>query len=557
MTSLSAFPMRQRVVMEFLGALYGNGRWRFAVKLGLAGLLALYLALLLNLPEPGWALLTVYVLMLAQHVGAAFQKAVFRIVGTIVGGFLGYLVTASFQQSPVIFLSLVALIVGVCTALFGQNRYPYAFLLCGLTTLLVCTTSLSDPDRSWMVMIWRIQEIILGILVALLVQGLLWPRYAREEFLTNTRAAFADLQACLGEAARMFLEKGAPASDLQARDFPARITSLRTLLDHGSRESLTFRARLPLYFELTNCLNRIASTIVTLGESLPEHSTYRDNVRVEVEAVHGALEAALQNLGSRKSTPESRRCCREAVDRAFTVHYERVLATRSPARLTALTTEEAFQAGIHGLALEEIRDQIHRAHKLLEALPDNSLKIPDPHLILAAPTPPIFWIHAGIKAAVAVTAALFLDDWLHPPGGTIFVLGAWTFTSRNATSPGGQGDRRAFHYVVAGAVVFLFLGAVLLATTPFLADYAVLNVVIFTTSFLWGYVAYPTRGITIPMKLSLLATAGVVGLNAQKPVPFQAVADLIFGIMFAQILAAVIQRLLWPSLPNGNSGTAS
>ena len=119
------------------------------------------------------------------------------------------------------------------------------------------------------------------------------------------------------------------------------------------------------------------------------------------------------------------------VDRAFTDHYERVLATRSPARLTALTTEEAFQAGIHGLALEEIRDQIHRAHKLLEALPDNLLKIPDPHLILAAPTPPIFWIHAGIKAAVAVTAALFLDDWLHPPGGTIFVLGAWTFTSRN------------------------------------------------------------------------------------------------------------------------------
>jgi hypothetical protein len=47
----------------------------------------------------------------------------------------------------------------------------------------------------------------------------------------------------------------------------------------------------------------------------------------------------------------------------------------------------------------------------------------------------------------------------------------------------------------------------------------------------------------------MLAAVGVLGLNAQVPVQFQAIADLFFGIVTGQALAAIIQRVFWPSLP--------
>ena len=51
-------------------------RVRHAIKLGLAGLLALCLTQLLPLPHASWAILTVLVMMLSQYVGAAAVKAI-------------------------------------------------------------------------------------------------------------------------------------------------------------------------------------------------------------------------------------------------------------------------------------------------------------------------------------------------------------------------------------------------------------------------------------------------------------------------------------------------
>ena len=87
-------------VRKFLAA----GDIRYGIKFGLAGMLAVFLSLVVRLQEPTWALFTVYVLMIAQYVGAIAEKSIFRIIGTTVGGVLGYLVTASLEQTPMIFL---------------------------------------------------------------------------------------------------------------------------------------------------------------------------------------------------------------------------------------------------------------------------------------------------------------------------------------------------------------------------------------------------------------------------------------------------------------------
>ena len=42
--------------------------------------------------------------MLAQFVGAVAEKAVMRVIGTVIGGVIGYLLTASLEQQPVLYL---------------------------------------------------------------------------------------------------------------------------------------------------------------------------------------------------------------------------------------------------------------------------------------------------------------------------------------------------------------------------------------------------------------------------------------------------------------------
>lgn len=533
-----------------LRAVFSDPAFRYALKFGLAGVLAVYLALLIRLEMPTWALFTVFVLMIAQFVGAIAEKSIFRIIGTVIGAVLGYVVTAAFEQQPIVFLSIVGLIVAFCTAMFGQSRYPYAFLLCGMTMTVVASNGLGNPDFSWQFALWRIEEVTLGILVAILVQSLIWPRFAREEFAKNARAAFADLQACFHASAQAVFTGGSEEAIRKAEDFPARISALRALLDFGARESQFFRDRLPTYFEITSCLARIASAISTLSKNLPPDSYYGKHARAETSAIHEALDAALANLAREDSGPAQRAKHREQLKEAFDGLERKVTELRSDPALFEIPTDDAMAFGLHLLAADEIREQIERTHELLDSLPVagdlRKFREPEPFI---SPVPPPFWIRSGIKAGIAVVAALGLANWLQPPGASMFVLGTWVMTSLNATSPGGRGDWRAFHYVINSILVLLAVSIVLLAIRPMLSSYAVMNTIIFVWLFVWGYNTFTTRGMTIPMQTAMLMIVGILGLNGQEPIAFQSIVDFFFGLALSVVVAALIQRLIWPSLP--------
>ncbi len=531
-------------------AVFSDPAFRYGLKFGLAGVLAVFLALLIRLQMPTWALFTVFVLMIAQYVGAIAEKSIFRIIGTVVGAVLGYVVTASFEQQPLVYLSIVGVVVAFCTAMFGQSRYPYAFLLCGMTLTVVASNGLGNPDFSWQYALWRIEEVTLGILVAIVVQSLLWPRYAREEFTKNTRLAFADLQSCFRATAGAVFSGGSVEALKQAEEFPARISALRGLLDFGARESQYFRDRLPTYFEITNCLSRIASAIATLSRSLPPESYYHQNLRIEATAIHAALESALGDLAGTDSDKMTRANQREHLKKAFETLEAKLAELRSDPALFTLPAEQTMAFGLHLLAADEIRQQIESAHELLDSLPAmgdlRGHREPEPFV---SPIPPPFWIRSGIKSGIAVVLALILDDWLQPPGASMFVLGTWVMTSLNATSPGGHGDWRAFHYVIYSILILTGVSLILLAVRPLLSSYAVMNTIIFVWLFVWGYLSFTTRGMTIPMQLAMLMVVGILGLNGQEAITFQAIVDFFFGLAFALVVASLVQRLIWPSLP--------
>ena len=522
---------------------------RYGLKFGLAGTAVVFISLWARLEMPGWALFTVFVLMTAQYVGAVAEKSVFRLIGTVAGGLIGYLITGALEQNPVVFLVLLGLVIGTCTALFGQSRYPYAFLLCGMTALVVASNGMRHPENSWTFLLTRIEEIGVGILVTMVVQGVLWPRYARLEFHEHLRACFGDLRSCFADTSPICAPGETQRGASRAQEFAARITGLRTLLTFGARESFFFRQRLGTYFELTVCLGKMACAIGTLRKGIPPESPLLVHAGEAFGDLRRALESALDDLSGRSSTGASRAFHRTQVAAAFEVLDARFLEMRDKQVTRLLPPDQALVVGLHVAAFDDIRAQIVKTQELMDSLPKNPLQREFHPAPMLSPRPPLFWIRTGIKSGLVVILAFLIDNWLHPPGGTMFILGAWVFTAMNAASPGGQGDRRAFHLVPLCVSVVGAVSLLLLAAAPMLSSYAVMNTLLFVWLFVWGFLSFTTRGMTIPMQLGMLMLVGILGLNAQHPVSFQAVVEFFFGLVLALLLAALVQRLIWPSLP--------
>lgn len=140
----------------------GDLRVRYGIKLGLAGLLALYCAQVLRLEHPSWAVLTVLVMMSVPYVGSITVKAIMRVVGTIGGALIGIWLVGDYTSTPAIFLTLFFFVVTFAGYKFGQfpaSQVPYAYFLVGLTTIAVATYGVTDQAHVWQIGLNRTLEI--------------------------------------------------------------------------------------------------------------------------------------------------------------------------------------------------------------------------------------------------------------------------------------------------------------------------------------------------------------------------------------------------------------
>ena len=149
----------------------------FSVKTFAAAMLAFSIALLLDMPRPYWAMASVYITS-NQLTGATFSKAVYRILGTLIGAAGTIALVPNLVDAPE-FLSLaIALWVGIFLYLSLIDGTPrsYVFMLAGYTVALLGFPIVSTPQAAFDIVVSRVQEIILGIICASVVAMLVLPR---------------------------------------------------------------------------------------------------------------------------------------------------------------------------------------------------------------------------------------------------------------------------------------------------------------------------------------------------------------------------------------------
>lgn len=149
----------------------------FAIKTFAAAMLALLIALALDMPRPYWAMASVYIAS-NQLAGATWSKAVYRMLGTLIGAAGTIALVPNLVDAPELLSLALALWVGTLLyfALIDGTPRSYTFLLAGYTVALLGFPIVSTPELTFDIVTARVQEIMLGIICASVVSMLVFPR---------------------------------------------------------------------------------------------------------------------------------------------------------------------------------------------------------------------------------------------------------------------------------------------------------------------------------------------------------------------------------------------
>lgn len=151
--------------------------WFYGVRTFAASMIALYIALLMQLPRPYWAMATVYIVS-SPFVGPTSSKALYRALGTLLGAGGAIFLVPPLVQSPLLLSVAIALWTGTLLFLSLNLRTAnnYVLMLAGYTLPMIALAVVDNPTAVFDVASSRAQEICLGIVCAAVVGAIFWPR---------------------------------------------------------------------------------------------------------------------------------------------------------------------------------------------------------------------------------------------------------------------------------------------------------------------------------------------------------------------------------------------
>ncbi|KXO75664.1 FUSC family protein [Brucella anthropi] len=151
----------------------------FSLKTFVAAMLAMWIGLMANLPNPYWSIAAVYIVAHPLS-GATTSKGFYRLVGTIIGGAVTILFVPHLVNSPEILTLAIGLWMGICLAISLLDGTPrsYLFMLAGYTVAIASFAVVSVPETTFDYAVGRVEEIAIGIICAAVVNRLVFPRHS-------------------------------------------------------------------------------------------------------------------------------------------------------------------------------------------------------------------------------------------------------------------------------------------------------------------------------------------------------------------------------------------
>lgn len=212
----------------------------FAARTTLAVLLAYLVAFAIQLDTASSAGLCVAIV--AQPTpGMAMSKALYRVLGTVLGGAVGFALVALFPQDRTGLLAAFTLWLGACTfvAALLRDFRSYGAVLCGYTVGIIAISGIDAPEGALLATLNRVAAILLGVASVAAVNALFSHAVAFRALVAALRRRLAEAEAL---ALRALTGQDLPNEPLPAQ-VGASILALRTEASYAATELPDGRAR--------------------------------------------------------------------------------------------------------------------------------------------------------------------------------------------------------------------------------------------------------------------------------------------------------------------------
>jgi uncharacterized membrane protein YccC len=199
----------------------------FSVNCYIATILTMFVAFSLDLKSPGWAMTTVY--LTSQPLSGAMRaKAVYRAIGTFIGGAAMVAIVPNLVDAPELTTLAIMLWVALCVFVSLLDRTPrsYMFVLFGYTAALIGFPSVLAPDTVFDTAVSRVEEITLGVVCAAIVHSLFFPKSVFSAFEQKLRGSIADARRWLVDG---LTQQATPEAEMERRRIAADISELYLL----------------------------------------------------------------------------------------------------------------------------------------------------------------------------------------------------------------------------------------------------------------------------------------------------------------------------------------
>ena len=169
----------------FHGFSLKNINGKHALKVSIAGLMALVTAQWLEIPNGNWAAWTATTVML-PNVAASLKKLTLRFLGTWAAFVVSLFLFGMFFQQHIYFTIFYGLFILFITYKRSTSSIDYFWWIQGSVTIVVTVGALaSTPDEAIYIAVHRTMEISIGVFFGFVINFWLWPNFIQEELHTD------------------------------------------------------------------------------------------------------------------------------------------------------------------------------------------------------------------------------------------------------------------------------------------------------------------------------------------------------------------------------------
>lgn len=270
--------------------------WIFAIKTFFAGILALYIAISLDLAYPIWAIGTVFVIA-NPYTGMTASKSVYRVLGTILGALVTMLVTPILIHTPWLFTLFLAVWVGFCLYLSLLDRTPrsYMFMLAGYTTVIISFTIINNIDTATVfdLAIGRLIEISLGVVCSAIVMTAVLPMNIGPAVENQVSKLLQDTQAVFEQI--LTDQSGTQNYSQTLNSITRDISNIHVTAIHLSFERSKLKGMTKPLQEMLHQLSMLLTNLVAMAERIKQLDQTDPSFRAKLKTIHAHIIDFLQH----------------------------------------------------------------------------------------------------------------------------------------------------------------------------------------------------------------------------------------------------------------------